>query len=152
MVTTARRRAGAQRGALAARPRRRRAPTSTATTAARRFLLADYDDLGFNYRMTDLQGAIGCAQMDRAPTGSSTSAGARAAPLRRGARRRRLAAPPVVPDGNVHGWQAYVLPVRAGGADARRTSTRCTSGATRVMARARGARHRHAPGHARAGR
>jgi dTDP-4-amino-4,6-dideoxygalactose transaminase len=29
-------------------------------------LLADYDLLGFNYRMTDIQGALGCAQMDRA--------------------------------------------------------------------------------------
>jgi perosamine synthetase len=38
--------------------------------AARRdepsFLLPDYDELGFNYRMTDLQGAIGCVQLDRA--------------------------------------------------------------------------------------
>src|SRR6266850_1842972 len=30
------------------------------------FLLADYDELGYNYRLTDLQGAIGCAQLDRA--------------------------------------------------------------------------------------
>jgi perosamine synthetase len=38
--------------------------------AARRdepsFLLPDYDELGFNYRLTDLQAAIGCAQLDRA--------------------------------------------------------------------------------------
>jgi|ERR1044071_9854458 dTDP-4-amino-4,6-dideoxygalactose transaminase len=30
------------------------------------FLLPDYDELGYNYRMTDLQGAIGCVQIDRA--------------------------------------------------------------------------------------
>lgn len=30
------------------------------------FLLPDYDELGYNYRMTDLQGAIGCVQLDRA--------------------------------------------------------------------------------------
>ncbi|HVR40187.1 MAG TPA: DegT/DnrJ/EryC1/StrS family aminotransferase [Thermoanaerobaculia bacterium] len=30
------------------------------------FLLTDFDVLGFNYRMTDVQGAIGCAQLDRA--------------------------------------------------------------------------------------
>jgi dTDP-4-amino-4,6-dideoxygalactose transaminase len=30
------------------------------------FLLADYPRLGFNYRMTDVQGALGCAQMQRA--------------------------------------------------------------------------------------
>ena len=29
-------------------------------------MLAEYDVLGFNYRMTDIQGALGCAQMDRA--------------------------------------------------------------------------------------
>ncbi len=30
------------------------------------FLLAEYEHLGFNYRMTDLQGALGCAQLRRA--------------------------------------------------------------------------------------
>lgn len=30
------------------------------------FLLADYDHLGYNFRMTDIQGALGCAQMQRA--------------------------------------------------------------------------------------
>lgn len=30
------------------------------------FLLAEYRVLGYNYRMTDIQGALGCAQMDRA--------------------------------------------------------------------------------------
>ena len=29
-------------------------------------LLPEYDDLGFNYRMTDLQGALGLAQMEQA--------------------------------------------------------------------------------------
>lgn len=71
------------------------------------FLLADYPYLGFNVRMTDIQGALGCAQMDRAE-----------AIL---ARRHELAArydallaelewlrTPVVPQGDVHGYQAYV--------------------------------------------
>jgi dTDP-4-amino-4,6-dideoxygalactose transaminase len=35
-------------------------------SSAGAFLLADYELLGFNYRMTDFQGALGCAQMDRA--------------------------------------------------------------------------------------
>src|SRR6266852_6240855 len=35
-------------------------------TNAASYLLADYDLLGYNFRMTDLQGAIGCVQMDRA--------------------------------------------------------------------------------------
>jgi perosamine synthetase len=30
------------------------------------FLLSDFSQVGFNYRMTDIQGALGCAQMDRA--------------------------------------------------------------------------------------
>ena len=46
---------GAQRSAIAC-----------ATRAAGAFLLSEFNLLGFNYRMTDLQGALGCAQMDRA--------------------------------------------------------------------------------------
>jgi dTDP-4-amino-4,6-dideoxygalactose transaminase len=71
------------------------------------FLLADFNELGYNYRMTDLQGALGCAQMDRADELLDE--------------RRRLAArydealsgldwlaTPIVPEGNVHGYQSYV--------------------------------------------
>jgi dTDP-4-amino-4,6-dideoxygalactose transaminase len=71
------------------------------------FLLAEYPYLGFNVRMTDIQGALGCAQMDRADWIL--------------ARRRELAArydvlladvewlrTPVVPADDVHGYQAYV--------------------------------------------
>lgn len=71
------------------------------------FLLAEYPHLGFNYRMTDIQGALGCAQMERADWILE--------------RRRELAArydelladvewlrTPVVPEGDVHGYQAYV--------------------------------------------
>jgi perosamine synthetase len=71
------------------------------------FLLAEYPYLGFNVRMTDIQGALGCAQMDRADWIL--------------ARRRALAArydallagvdwlrTPVVEPGDVHGYQAYV--------------------------------------------
>jgi dTDP-4-amino-4,6-dideoxygalactose transaminase len=71
------------------------------------YLLPDYDVLGFNYRMTDLQAAVGVVQMGRAPWILE--------------RRRALAAGydqlleslpwlerPVVPDGYVHGYQAYV--------------------------------------------
>lgn len=71
------------------------------------YLLAEYPHLGFNVRMTDIQGALGCAQMDRADGIL--------------ARRRELAArydallggvdwlrTPAVPRGDVHGYQAYV--------------------------------------------
>jgi perosamine synthetase len=71
------------------------------------FLLADYDDLGFNYRMTDLQGAIGCVQMDRAPW-ILQERGRVAATYARLLADVDWIAPPVVPEGHVHGWQSYV--------------------------------------------
>jgi len=71
------------------------------------FLLSDYAHLGFNFRLTDIQGALGCAQMDRLDWILE--------------RRRELAAryderlddldwlaTPLVPEGCVHGYQAYV--------------------------------------------
>lgn len=76
-------------------------------TSGGSFLLAEYPRLGFNVRMTDIQAALGCAQMDRADWILS--------------RRRELATrydallaevewlrTPVVPEGDVHGYQAYV--------------------------------------------
>ena len=70
------------------------------------FLLADHDQLGFNYRMTDIQGALGCAQMDRADW-----------ILDERRRRARLydealagvdwLRTPATPAGNVHGYQSY---------------------------------------------
>ncbi len=76
-------------------------------THAAGFLLSDYDVLGYNFRMTDIQGALGCAQMDR---------------VRWILERRRMIAErydemlsdmewlqrPAVPDGFVHGYQSYV--------------------------------------------
>ncbi len=71
-----------------------------------------YDEVGFNYRMTDLQAAIGLVQLDRLPE-----------MLRR---RRELAARysellscscrfelPYVPPDCVHNFQSYVIRVRA---------------------------------------
>ena len=66
-----------------------------------------YSELGYNYRMTDIQGALGCAQIDR--VGWILE-------------RRRLIAErydemladldwlqtPRVPHGSVHGYQSYV--------------------------------------------
>ena len=75
--------------------------------AAAAFLLAEYRVVGYNYRMTDLQGALGVVQMGRADAILD--------------RRRELAAlydrslagldwlvTPAVPAGYVHGYQAYV--------------------------------------------
>lgn len=76
-------------------------------TASAAFLLAEYNHLGYNYRMTDIQGALGCEQMKRAEWIVSE-------------RRRRariydemLAGVdwlqvPRVPEGYEHGYQAYV--------------------------------------------
>lgn len=71
------------------------------------FLLSEYDHLGFNYRMTDIQGALGSAQMDRL-------AELLEARRRRAARYDDLLAgvgwlsTPAVPDDCVHGYQSYV--------------------------------------------
>jgi perosamine synthetase len=70
------------------------------------FLLSDFSEIGFNYRMTDIQGAVGCAQMDRADWILDE-------------RRRRAALydealaaadwlrTPVTPAGDMHGYQCY---------------------------------------------
>lgn len=72
----------------------------------RPYLLADHPDAGYNQRMTDIQGALGCAQMDRAESII--------------AERRRLATvyddafanlswlrTPTVSKGYEHGYQSY---------------------------------------------
>ncbi len=71
------------------------------------YLLSDYDHVGWNYRLSDIQGALGSAQMDRLDW------------ILEG--RRRVAAGyddalasvdwlrlPAVPEDCVHGYQAYV--------------------------------------------
>jgi dTDP-4-amino-4,6-dideoxygalactose transaminase len=76
-------------------------------TQAAGYLLADYDLLGYNFRMTDMQGAIGSVQMDRAEWIL--------------AERHRCAETydrllgdvdwlslPITPPGSVHGYQSYV--------------------------------------------
>ncbi len=76
------------------------------------FLLSEYERLGFNYRMTDIQGALGSSQMDRAEW-----------ILAQRTRRARLydemladiewLERPCVPKGYVHGYQAYVCLFRS---------------------------------------
>jgi perosamine synthetase len=71
------------------------------------FRLPEYEHLGFNYRMTDLQGALGVAQMARAPAILAERA-------RLAARYREALSDldwlrlPSAPAGSEHGWQAYV--------------------------------------------
>lgn len=71
------------------------------------FLLAEYRVVGYNYRMTDLQGAVGSVQMDRADTILDRRR-AIAALYDEALRAFDWIAPPVVPDGYTHGYQSYV--------------------------------------------
>lgn len=71
------------------------------------FLLAEYNHLGYNFRMTDLQGAVGAVQMDRAEWILQER-------TRRARQYDALLAEldwlqtPLVPSGYIHGYQAYV--------------------------------------------
>ncbi|MEX0600013.1 MAG: DegT/DnrJ/EryC1/StrS family aminotransferase [Rhodothermales bacterium] len=71
------------------------------------FLLPAYDHLGYNYRMTDLQGAIGSMQMDKAGEIQS-------ARVHRAERYDDLLEStswlrtPTVPEGSTHAYQSYV--------------------------------------------
>jgi dTDP-4-amino-4,6-dideoxygalactose transaminase len=75
--------------------------------AAAGFLLAEYPRLGFNFRMTDIQGALGGAQMDRASYVLASRARVAAA-YERGLAGAGWLNRPSTPDGCVHGYQAYV--------------------------------------------
>jgi perosamine synthetase len=71
------------------------------------FLLAEYDRVGFNFRLTDIQAAVGCAQMDRAPwIGQERSRVA--AHYDEVLKAFEWLAPPQVARGYQHGYQAYV--------------------------------------------
>jgi dTDP-4-amino-4,6-dideoxygalactose transaminase len=71
------------------------------------FLLADYPRLGFNYRMTDIQGALGCAQMDRAAEILASRARV-AGSYDRSLGKLAWLRLPSTPEGYTHGYQSYV--------------------------------------------
>jgi perosamine synthetase len=71
------------------------------------FLLSDFHRLGYNYRMTDLQGALGCVQMKKVDWVLDERR-RRAALYGEGLGEHDWLATPVVPEGNTHGYQAYV--------------------------------------------
>jgi perosamine synthetase len=75
--------------------------------SARPYALAEYAERGFNYRMTDLQGALGCAQLDRAEWLLGERARLAAAYTDALADVDWLRTPDV-PAGETHGWQSYV--------------------------------------------
>ena len=71
------------------------------------FLLSAYPHLGFNFRLTDIQAALGVAQMDRLP---DILAARRVAAARYDEMLKDLGwlRTPTVPSDCVHGYQAYV--------------------------------------------
>ena len=71
------------------------------------FLLSTYPHLGFNFRLTDIQGALGVAQMDRL---ADILAARRAAAARYDELLEDLEwlRTPTVPSECIHGYQAYV--------------------------------------------
>jgi dTDP-4-amino-4,6-dideoxygalactose transaminase len=71
------------------------------------FLLADFNHLGYNYRMTDFQGALGCVQMDRSEW-IMAERSKRAQTYNEMLAETEWLQLPVVPNGYVHGYQAYV--------------------------------------------
>lgn len=103
--------------ALAARMRALRSHgasiSETQRHSSKGYLLPDYDDLGFNYRMTDIQATVGLAQMKKIDYIAD--------------RRRELSArydkllpqfapylrTPFVPEGYGHAYQSYVTMLRA---------------------------------------
>ena len=51
-------------GSRSSQSRRLGRPSRSAITAPHPYIMADFDCLGFNYRMTDLQGAVGLVQLE----------------------------------------------------------------------------------------
>jgi perosamine synthetase len=76
-------------------------------TGQEAFLLADFPHVGFNYRMTDIQGALGCAQMERAKWILDERL-KRARFYDRALASSEWLQVPAIPEGYVHGYQAYV--------------------------------------------
>jgi dTDP-4-amino-4,6-dideoxygalactose transaminase len=76
-------------------------------TSSGAFLLSSYDHLGFNFRMTDIQGALGSVQMDRAE-GILDERRRRAGLYDEALGGVDWLDTPIVPQGLVHGYQAYV--------------------------------------------
>jgi perosamine synthetase len=84
--------------------------------SGRGFALPEFNRLGFNYRMTDIQAAIGVVQMGRL---ESVLAGRRAVAQRFSEELSGLAhlTVPVEPDGSRHVYQSYVTIVGESGDD-----------------------------------
>jgi perosamine synthetase len=76
-------------------------------TGTEAFLLAEYNHLGYNYRLTDIQGALGCAQMGRAEW-ILTQRRRCAKFYDEALREIEWLQSPFTPEGYLHGYQSYV--------------------------------------------
>ena len=70
-------------------------------------LLPEFNQLGYNYRLTDIQGALGVAQMDKAAKIISARI-ARAERYHRLLRKEEWLQIPQCPEGYIHSYQSYV--------------------------------------------
>ncbi len=77
------------------------------------YSLPDFAHVGYNYRMTDLQGALGLVQLGRLD-GFIAERNAAADHYRERLADLPWLRTPRIPDGCVHGWQAYVCYVDPG--------------------------------------
>ena len=96
------------------------------------FLLPNFDEVGFNYRMTDLQAAVGLVQLaklDGFVDETATLGGVVREELEAISWLRRH----VVPEGYGHAWQSFVTVVEG----------RRARAAKRPHGEARGARYQH---------
>lgn len=103
--------------ALAARLRMLRAQGMSSSDFARHGArptdFEQYPEIGYNYRITDIQGAIGLAQLDRL-TDILSRRRAIAERYNSGLADHPFLVAPVVPDGLDPNWQSYQIAVRAG--------------------------------------
>lgn len=80
---------------------------------ARPTLFETYPDIGYNFRMTDIQAAIGLAQLDRL-SDILTRRRHIAERYTDYLRNHLLFIPPYVPEGMEHNWQSYMIALRPG--------------------------------------
>ena len=102
---------------LAERLRRLRQHAMSVSDAARhktgRVVFESYNEIGYNYRMTDLQAAVGLVQLRRL---DGLLARRRYLATRYSERLSKLEwlAPPAEPDGHKHNFQSYMVRLKAG--------------------------------------
>jgi dTDP-4-amino-4,6-dideoxygalactose transaminase len=84
--------------------------SDTVRHAAKTVVFEDYSVLGYNYRMTDIQAAVGCVQLGRLP-GMLERRRELAAAYARGLREIPGLVTPFVPDTTRPNWQSYAVRV-----------------------------------------